>query len=226
MRHEFFDKPEYGMIEFTFERAGEELIVESGAMVARDTAVQMKTQMRGGLMAAVRRRVAGESIFLNTFTATGPDQRLLVAPSPEGDIERMELSKGRELIIQSGSYVCSDPTIELDMKWGGFRGFMSGEGLFFLKASGSGQLFVNSYGGIHPIQLDGSAPYILDTSHIVAFESTLSFNIRKIGGLKSLFFSGEGFVCEFNGAGTLWAQTRNPGALASFLYPFRPTKSN
>jgi len=122
--------------------------------------------------------------------------------------------------------VASEPTVELDTKWAGFKGFFSGEGLFFLRTGGTGKLFFNSYGGIHPVQLDGSAPYIVDTSHIVAFSPTLDFTIRKIGGMKSLFLSGEGLVCEFRGAGTLWTQTRNAGALASFLDPFRPTKSN
>lgn len=227
MKHEILDRPDYGMAVITFESAGESLVVESGSMVARDTGIEMKTQMRGGLLAAAKRKVlGGESLFLNTFVSTSAGQRLYLAPAPEGDIEVMQLEPGRELILQSGAYLASDPTVELDTKWAGFKGFMSGEGLFFLKTSGKGQLFINSYGGIHPIQLDGSAPYILDTQHIVAFESSLTFDIRKIGGMKSLFLSGEGFVCEFKGAGTLWAQTRNAGALASFLHPFRAVKSS
>ncbi len=227
MHHEFLDKPDYGMACIYFDAAGEELVVESGAMVARDTAIEMKTQMRGGLLAAAKRKLlGGESLFLNTFKSTGPGQRLYIAPAPEGDIEAMDIGPGTEIIMQSGAYVASEPTVELDTKWAGFKGFFSGEGLFFLRTGGTGKLFFNSYGGIHPVQLDGSAPYIVDTSHIVAFSPTLDFTIRKIGGMKSLFLSGEGLVCEFRGAGTLWTQTRNAGALASFLDPFRPTKSN
>jgi len=226
MKHEFVDKPDFGMVLITFEAAGESLTVESGAMVARDDAVEMTTKMKGGLLSAAKRKVlGGESLFLNTFTASAAGQRLYLAPSPEGDLEQMTLND-EEYILQSGSFMAASPTLTLDTKWAGFKGFFSGEGLFFLKVFGSGELFLNSYGGIHKIELDGVRPYTLDTSHIVAFTSGLDFNIRKIGNMKSLFFSGEGLVCEFQGKGTLWAQTRNPGALAGFLHRFRRVERN
>lgn len=228
MKHEFLDRPDYGMVLVTFEQPGEEMVVESGAMVARDTGIQMKTSMKGGLFSAAKRKLlGGESLFMNTFTASAAGERLYLAPAPEGDLEVMALNDaGPELIIQSGAFVAAEPGVTLDTKWAGFKGFFSGEGLFFLRCYGNGNLFVNSYGGIHAIEMDGSAPYILDTSHIVAFTSGLDFSIRKIGGMKSLFLSGEGLVCEFKGQGTLWAQTRNAGALASFLQPFRPVSSD
>jgi len=226
MKHQFFDRPDYGMLCIVFEEAGESLVVESGAMVARDTEIEMQTQIKGGLFQAAKRKLfGGESLFLNTFTATHAGQRLFLAPSPEGDVEAMDIQSGQDLILQSGAYVASEPSVRLDTQWAGFKGFFSGEGLFFLRAEGTGRVFINSYGGIHPIHLDGSSPYILDTSHIVAFTSGLDFRIRKIGGLKSLFLSGEGLICEFRGHGTLWAQTRNAGALAAFLHPFRPVQS-
>jgi uncharacterized protein (AIM24 family) len=59
---------------------------------------------------------------------------------------------------------------------------------------------------------------------MVAFTQGLNYSINKVGGLKSLFFSGEGLVCTFQGQGRLWMQTRNPGALANFLQPFRPVR--
>ena len=67
--------------------------------------------------------------------------------------------------------------------------------------------------------------YICDTGHMVAFTQGLSYTVNKVGGMKSLFLSGEGLVCTFKGQGRLWMQTRNPGGLASFLHPFRPVKS-
>lgn len=227
MKHTLLDQPDYGMDLVTFESAGEQIVVESGAMVARDSGIQMKTSMKGGLLAAAKRKLmGGESLFLNTFTSSAAGERLYIAPASEGDVMLMPVTPATDLILSSGAFVAADPGVELDTKWGGFKGFFSGEGLFFLKAKGQGDLLISSYGGIHRIELDGTAPYILDTSHIVGFTGTLDFSIRKIGGMKSLFLSGEGLVCEFRGAGTLWAQTRNPGSLASFLHPFRPVKSN
>ena len=220
MQHEILQKPDYGLASVVFDEAGEQLIVESGAMVARDTAIEMKTQMRGGVLSAAKRKLlGGESLFLNTFTATAAGQRLLLAPAPEGDLESFQMA-GHELIIQSGSFVASDPSVELDTKWAGFKGFFSGEGLFFLKASGSGTLLIITFGALHRVDVQGDG-YIVDTSHVVAFTSGLDFTIRKIGGIKSLFLSGEGLVCDFRGTGTLYLQTRNPASLAAWLNPFR-----
>lgn len=227
MKHEILDRPDYGMACIHFEQAGESLVVESGAMVARDAGIAMKTQMTGGLLGAAKRKLlGGESLFLNTFTAGAAGDRLYLAPAPEGDVEVMTVRSGETLILQSGAFMASAPTVTLDTKWAGFKGFLSGEGLFFLKASGQGELFVNTYGGLHAIEMDGHAPMIVDTSHIVGFTGGLDFTIRKIGGMKSLFLSGEGLVCEFKGQGTLWIQTRNAGSLASFLDPFRIVRSS
>ena len=225
MKHEFLDRPDYGMALITFETSGESIVAESGAMVARDTGIQMKTNMRGGLASALKRKVlGGESLFLNTFTATAPGQKLYLAPAPEGDMQAFNLEAGRELIMQSGAYVASGTGVTVDTKWAGFKGFLSGEGLFFLRCYGEGDLLFNTYGGLHTVELDGTQRYIVDTSHVVAFTEGLDFKISRVGGLKSLFLSGEGLVCEFNGRGTLWVQTRDPGSLASFLHPFRPVK--
>ena len=58
----------------------------------------------------------------------------------------------------------------------------------------------------------------------MAFEDSLSYNVRSIGGLKSLLFSSEGLVCEFSGQGRLWMQTRCSVPLVGFLHPFRSIK--
>ena len=93
-----------------------------------------------------------------------------------------------------------------------------------LRCHGQGELWLSSYGAIHAVDVQGT--YTVDTSHIVAFEESLDFTVRKLGGLKSLFFSSEGLVCEFRGTGRLWFQTRNVGSLASFLHPFRMVQPN
>ena len=122
------------------------------------------------------------------------------------------------------SALASGTDVEVDSKWGGAKTFFGGEGLFMLKVSGQGPVWLSSYGAIHQVDVSGS--YTVDTGHIVAFDETLTFQINKVGGMKSLFFSGEGLVCEFSGNGRLWIQTRNAPSLASFLHPFRPVKQN
>ncbi len=221
MKHEIHNKPDFASLHVFLEK-GEQIVTEAGAMMSMSADLSMETNMKGGLLGAAKRALGGESVFMNTYTADADSQRLDVAPASPGDILHHPLTGGF-VMVQSGSYLCSTPGIEVDSKWGGAKAFFGGEGLFMLKCSGTGDLWMSSYGAIHAVDVTGT--YIVDTSHIVAFEDTLTFNVRKVGGLKSLFFSGEGLVCEFSGTGRLWVQTRNAGSLASFLHPFRPVKN-
>ncbi|MBX3269957.1 MAG: TIGR00266 family protein [Sandaracinaceae bacterium] len=224
MRYELVDKPDFSMVKVTFDAPGEKMVVESAAMVARSAEMSMETNMRGGLMAAAKRKLlGGESIFQNTFTASAPGETLYFAPAPEGDVEVLELDGSYSVMMSSGAFLGSAPTVTLDTKWGGARGFFSGTGLFLLKADGQGPVFFSCYGGLHAVDV-GPGGYICDTSHVVAFTSGLTYTVQKIGGLKSLFFSGEGLVCNFQGQGRLWISTRNPSSLASFILPYRPVK--
>jgi len=225
MQYQILDKPDFGMVQIGFDQPGEQLVVESAAMVAKDGGVDMKTEMKGGLLAAAKRKVlGGESIFQNTYTSTAPGQRLYIAPGPEGDIVDLNLDGSYEVMLNSGAYLAASTSVQLDTKWGGAKGFFSGTGFFLLKCGGTGPLFFSSYGGIHAVDV-GPNGYICDTDHIVGFTSGLQYNVQKVGGLKSLFFSGEGLVCRFSGQGRLWISTRNSNSLAAFVHPFRPVKS-
>lgn len=226
MRHEIRHNPDSGALHVTFERPGEQLLTESGAMVARDPALEMKTGMKTGMQrglgAALPRKLpAGEGLLQTTFTATAPMQSMWIAPAPEGAIERITLHPGMEIFLQSGAYLASTPGISFDVTWQGAKGFFAG-GLFLLRAYGEGQIWFASYGGIHAIDVgrehDG---YVCDTAHLLAFTTGLAVQLRKVGGLKGLFLSGEVLGCELQGHGRLWLQTRNPGSLAAFLHPFR-----
>ena len=221
MEFEIRNNPDFSSLHVVLDN-GDQVVTETGAMMGMSPELQLETNMKGGLMGAAKRALGGESLMLNTYTATGDGQRLDIAPAVPGDLRHVEVGTGTGWMVQSGSYCASTPGVTLDTKWGGAKTFFGGEGLFMLKCTGEGHLWLSSYGAIHEVEVSGS--YIVDTSHIVAFEDSLTFNIRKVGGLKSLFFSGEGLVCEFNGTGKLWFQPRNPSSLASFLHPFRHVK--
>lgn len=226
MQSEVRHNPDFGMVRVLFDRPGETLVTESGAMVARDSAVEMKTNMQGGLGGALKRKLlGGESLFQNTFTATAPGQSVWFAPASEGTVEAFHLQPGMELYLQSGAYLASTSGVMLDSKWQGAKGFFSG-GLFLLRAYGEGIVWFSSYGGLHTVDIGQQYyGYVCDNSHMVAFTQGLQYGVKKLGGLKSLFLSGEGLVCEFHGQGRLWMQTRNPAALAGFLHPFRSVSS-
>ncbi|HLT35466.1 MAG TPA: TIGR00266 family protein [Enhygromyxa sp.] len=226
MQHQLIDTPDFGMLQITFDQANETIVSESGAMVAMDTGIAMKTSMRGGLLAAAKRKLlGGESLFQNTFTASGPGQRLYLAPGPEGDLRAMNLAAGQSFFMQSGAYVAHvGDQLVLDTKFGGLKGFFGGAGFFMLKVTGPGTVYYCAYGALHEIDVPPEG-YTVDNDHLVGFTEGLQYNVRKFGGLKGLFLSGEGLVCDFQGQGKIYLQTRNAGALANFLHPFRPVKS-
>ncbi len=224
MRYELLDKPDFAMVKVTFDSPGEQMVLESAAMVARSSGMTMQTNMKGGVLAAAKRKLlGGESLFQNTFTANQPGETLYFAPAPEGDVEVLELDGRVPVLMNSGAFLGAAPGVQLDTKWGGAKGFFSGTGFFLLKAEGVGPLFFSCYGGMHVVDV-GPAGYICDTSHVVAFTGGLNYQVQRVGGLKSLFFSGEGLVCNFQGEGRLWMSTRSPAALAAFVHPFRPVR--
>ena len=204
-------------------QAGEAVRAEAGAMVAKDDGIDVETGASGGLLGSLKRSVlGGESFFQNTFTAESAGS-VSLAPALPGDVVRHDLAE-ETLYVQSGSYLASDPSIGLDTSFGGAKTFFGSEGLFLLELTGSGPAFLASYGAIQERDLDPGERYTVDTGHIVAFEGSASFDVRRVGGLKSTLFSGEGLVCEFEGPGRVWLQSRSQDAFLSWLIPQLPTQ--
>jgi uncharacterized protein (TIGR00266 family) len=204
--------------------AGESLQAEAGAMVGMSPGIEIQTAAKGGMLGGLKRSVlGGESFFLNTFSASQPG-RVMVASALPGDVVHMQMG-GETLFVQSGSYMASTPSIEVDTKWGGAKTFFSSEGLFLLRLAGTGDLLISSYGAIHPVDLAAGEHFTIDTGHIVAFSEGIQYEVRKVGGWKSTMLSGEGLVVDLTGPGRLYMQTRSPSAFLGWLIPKIPSKS-
>jgi uncharacterized protein (TIGR00266 family) len=124
-------------------------------------------------------------------------------------------------MLQAGSYVASENGVELTAKIS-MKAFMSAEGLSMLEATGSGKLLVSSYGAIFERTLAAGEKYVVDTSHLVAFNGDMNVQPKAVGGFKSTLFSGEGLVVELTGPGTIYMQTRSPQALINWIIPQLP----
>lgn len=218
MKHDVFGKPDFPAVRVLLE-AGEKIRAEAGAMVSMSSNMKLETKMQGGLLSAAKRSLlGGESLFTNTFWPEGAAGEIVFAPNMPGDLAHRSM-KGESFFMSSGAYVAGSEEVAIDSKWGGAKSFFGGEGLFILKATGTGDLFFSSFGAIHEVDVDGE--YICDTGHIVGFEESLTYKIDKVGGLKSLFLSGEGLVCRFQGRGKLYLQTRGPCGFAAWCHQFR-----
>ena len=204
--------------------AEQSIQAESGAMVSMSANVELQSQMKGGLFGAIKRAAGGESAFISTFTARGGPGEVTLAPGAPGDVAAIELS-GQPFFVQSSSYLAGDASLSVDTKWGGAKSFFSGEGLFVLMVQGQGLLLVSSFGAIHRKQLQPGERYVVDTGHLVAWEGSMQYSLRKAAsGFFRSMMSGEGIVAEFSGPGELLIQTRNLAALAGLLKPFFPAQ--
>lgn len=219
MQFEIKHSPSFASLFLTLAK-GDKVRTESGSMVAMSEDMNISTKAYGGLFKAlIRKMLGGESVFMNTFEPGKDGGELVLSPTIPGEIRHVELNK-QELIIQSTSFLASDPDVSLKTKYGGLKSMLSGEGLFLLSAKGTGNLWFNSYGNIVEVDVDGG--YVVDTGHIVAFEPTLSFKTKKVGGLKATLFSGEGFVANFSGKGKLYIQSRTINSLVNWVTPLLP----
>lgn len=197
---------------------------EAGAMVSMSANVELQSQMKGGLFGAIKRAAGGESAFVSTFTARGGPGEVTFAPGAPGDIAAIELNN-QTFFVQSSSYLAGDASLTVDTKWGGAKSFFGGEGLFVLMVQGRGLLLVSSFGAIHRKTLRAGERYVVDTGHLVAWEGTTQYTLRKAAaGFFRSMVSGEGIVAEFSGPGEILIQTRNLAALAGLLKPFFPTQ--
>ncbi|HOV13191.1 MAG TPA: TIGR00266 family protein [Spirochaetota bacterium] len=210
-----------------FLNSGETIKAESGAMVSMSTTVELKAKTTGkGVFGAIGAMVGGESLFSSEFTAKAEGEVILCQSTP-GDIVHIKMDNGVTVFTQAGAYLAGSSNLNISAQ-GSLKALMSGEGLFLSKVTanaGAGDLFIGSYGAIMVKELKAGETYIVDTGHIVAFDQSVQYKIKKASkGLFSTFASGEGLVGEYTGPGKIWIQTRNLSSLASAIMPFLPKK--
>ncbi len=229
--HAITHGPSFAMLRVDLQ-PGQVLVSEAGAMVARHSHVAMDVHLNAGkgagffakvwalMIAFIRKIIGGETFFVNHFHTQQPGS-IWIAPTLSGQISHRRLNPGERLVLSSGAYVASVGDIDIKMKFGGLKSILAKEGAFMLEVSGSGDLWFTSYGGIHAIDIQG--PYMVDNGHLVGYEGQLTMNIRSAGGgLLGFMASGEGLVCEFQGQGRIYIQSRNLGALVGWLSPLMP----
>ncbi len=205
--------------------ANEEIKVEPGAMVSYSEGITMETKAQGGLMGGLKRMIGGENFFQNTFSAPSQGGEITLAPSLAGDMRVFEID-GETFMLQSGGYVASEMDVTFDTSWGGAKGFFGTGGLLLLKVTGRGKVLIGSYGAIEERVLGSGQKYTIDTGHIVGFDGSINFQVRKTGSWKSTILGGEGLVVELTGPGRVFMQTRSEEAFLSWLMPKLPKSSN
>ncbi|WP_025762963.1 TIGR00266 family protein [Dyadobacter tibetensis] len=200
----------------------ETVIAEAGAMLFMEDGIHFETKMGDGseanqsimgkIFQAGTRILTGESLFMTHFTNRGVGKRKVAFSAPyPGTIMPIDLSKiyGNELIVQKDGFLCAamgtSMKIHFNRRFG--SGLFGGEGFILQKLKGDGMAFVHAGGVMIERQLNNETLRV-DTGCVVAFEQSLSFDIQRSGGLKSMVFGGEGmFLATLQGTGRVWIQS-------------------
>ena len=209
--------------------AGEQFVSEAGAMYRCsanvDVDVTTRTRGKGGILSGLKRLLASEKFFFSSYRADGGQSgEVGLAPTHQGQVQVISVEAKTSWYCSGGSYLGSSIGLSVDTEFQGLKGFLSGESLSYLKVSGQGELLVGAFGRIVPI--DVVDELVVDTGHLVAFESTLDYSISKASRswLQS-FLSGEGFVMRFRGKGRCYIQSHNPTDLGKLVGPKLPPRS-
>ena len=203
--------------------SGEQMITEKGSMVWMSSNIDMETQ-GGGLGKMFSKAFSGESMFQNIYTARG-EGMITFGSSFPGQIIPLQVSPGREMILQKSAFLASETGVNLSIffnkKLG--AGLFGGEGFIMQKISGQGVAFVEIDGELVEYDLKPGEALVVDTGNVAGFESTVSMDIRQVPGLKNKLLGGEGlFNTHLTGPGKVWLQTMPIVNVAMALKGFFP----
>lgn len=226
MRYEILHQGAFPILKVNLDQ-GENIKAESGAMVTMSPGIRLEGKIEGGLMGGIGRMLAGEKFFFQTMVAQNGPGEVMLAASPPGGVADVQLDGSYSLLVQKDGFLAGSSGISVDTKMQNLaKGLFSGEGFFIVRISGSGLVFVNSFGSIHPLTLQQGEEVIIDNQHLVAWPDYMHYTIEKASsGWMSSITSGEGLVCRFRGPGTVMIQTRNPRGFGEWIRQFMPTSS-
>ncbi len=219
MKYEIKYKPSYSMLVINLAQ-GETITAESGALTYMDPTIEAHTRKRekSFLSSLGLSLIGGQSFWVNDYTATAGAAEAAFVSAPVGDITTLEVTPNKGYIIQKSAYIASTQTVDLDVKWEGFTKGLFGQGLFMLKATGNGLLFINTFGAIDTHILNPGQTLIVDNFHLVGFSDTCNYRVTKFGGLKETLLGGEGLVTQITGPGEVYIQTKNLREFVDWLW--------
>ena len=219
---------------------GETIIAEAGAMNWMEDDIVYEAKMGDGsnsdeglmgkLLSAGKRALSGESLFLTHFTNTSNSKRRVAFAAPyPGHILPIDLAQmGGELLCQKDAFLCAALGTELDIAFSRRlgSGFFGGEGFILQHLRGDGMAFVHAGGTVVKKELNNEMLRV-DTGCLVAFSSSVDYNIEMVKGLKSMFFGGEGlFLATLQGTGIVYLQSLPFSRLADRIIEQVPTSGN
>src|SRR3954465_2575888 len=195
--------------------------------------IQLETAASGkagakGMFGAVKRAVAGGSLFMTEYTAQGASGMVAFATKVPGQILPIEVSAERSYMVHRGGYLCGLPGVNLEI---GFQqkfsaGLFGGAGFILQKVSGDGPAVIELDGEVVTYDLTPGQEIMVHPGHVGMFEAGMAFELERIKGIKNILFGADAlFLAKLTGPGKVWLQTLPLPNLAAALAPYIATDS-
>ncbi len=213
-------------VEVTLNR-GESMYTQSGGMVWQTEGISMTTNTKGGLMKGLGRMLAGESLFMATYSADTDGAKIAFGSTVPGDIIPVNLTGTPGIIAQKKAFLCAQEGVNVSVTLTKkvSAGFFGGEGFILEDISGDGYAFLEVDGDQVVKELAAGEVIKVDTGNIVAFDKTVKYEIETVKGLGNIFFGGEGlFITKLTGPGRVVLQTQNFNDFAGRIIAMMPSK--
>ncbi len=216
------------VLEFALD-PNEAIISEAGELSWMSSSIQMTTHTQfaggGGLFGVIKRVAGGGSLFMTEYRAYGAAGEVAFATKLPGHIVPVEVAPGHEYFIHRHGFLCATPQIQISV---GFQralgaGIFGGDGFLLQRLSGQGTAWLELSGELVVRDLRPGETLRVHPGHVGAFQSSVSFDITTVPGIKNMIFGGDGiFLAALTGPGRIWLQTLPISKLAHAIDHYLP----
>ena len=209
--------------------AGESVVAVSGELSWMSQSIELQTvtgASAGGLGALFKRVAGGGSLFMTKYTAQGAPGLLAFATKMPGHILPVDVGQGGDYMVHRHGFLCGTEGVGLSVAFQQSlgAGIFGGDGFLLQKVSGSGQAWIELSGEVVPYTLGAGETLRVHPGHVGMFDSTVSFTITRISGIRNMLFGGDGiFLAALTGPGRIWLQSLPLSNLAHALSPYLPS---
>ena len=210
-------------------QAGESIYTQTGGMSWMSDGILMNTNARGGFMKGLGRMFTGESFFMTTYTSQRENAEIAFSSTVPGEILPLDLRKYGSMICQKGAFLCAQEQVTADAVFTKklSSGLFGGEGFILQELRGNGMAFLEIDGNKVEKDLDPGEVIKVDTGNVVAFETSVSYDIEMVKGGMNMFLGGEGlFMTKLTGPGHVILQTQNFSEFVGRIKQYIPTRND
>jgi uncharacterized protein (TIGR00266 family) len=210
--------------------SGESVVAVSGELSWMSASINLETTTGsggGGLGGLFKRVAGGGSLFMTKYTAHGAPGLLAFATKMPGHILPVEIGQTAEYMVHRHGFLCGTEGIDISAAFQQSlgAGIFGGDGFVLQKVSGKGQAWIELSGEVVPYTLQAGETLRVHPGHVGMFDSTISFEITRIKGIRNMLFGGDGiFLAALTGPGRIWLQSLPISNLAHALMPYLPSK--